>query len=80
LKTLAQDIVVYRLYTRRVRLTPPEGVTDRYKNSLKVLDLIASGKVSLGTEALTGSDTPETGGAQVEAPARVFNRRTLWDY
>lgn len=80
LKTLALDIVTYRLYTRRVRLTPPEGVSDRYKNSLKILDLIAAGKVSLGTEALNGSDTPETGGAQSAAPARVFTRDNMWDY
>lgn len=80
IKTVALDIVTYRLYTRRVRLTPPEGLTDRYKNSMKILDLIATGKISLGTEAVTGSVTPETGGAQSAAPARVFTRDKLWDY
>jgi phage gp36-like protein len=80
LKTLALDIVIYRIYTRRVRLAPPEALTDRYKNSLKLLDQIATGKISLGTEALNGQDTPETGGAQSAAPDRVFTRDKLWDY
>jgi phage gp36-like protein len=80
MKTLALDLVVYRLYTRRVRLTPPEAVADRYKNSIKILDQIATGKISLGTEAVNGQDTPETGGAQSAAPDRVFTRDNLWDY
>ncbi len=80
IKTLAGDIAVYRLYARRVKLTPPEGVSERYRNSLKLLEQIQMGKVALGAEAVTGAVTPEAGGPQVSAPDRVFTRSGLRDY
>ena len=45
--TLACDIAVYRLYARRARLDPPEGVAERYRNTLKLLEKIQDGKITL---------------------------------
>lgn len=80
--TLTGDIAVYRLYARRVKITPPEGVTERYKNALKLLEQIQSGKIALGAGALQGGgSTPAlSGGAEFDAPDRVFTRTTLNDY
>lgn len=80
INTLAADVAIYRLYARRIKLTPPEGVTERYKNAQKLLEQIQSGKISLGAENTGGVVTPETGGPQFTAPDRVFSRDTLGDY
>lgn len=78
--TLAADVAIYRLYARRIKLTPPEGVTERYKNALKILEQIQLGKITLGSESAGGDVTPATGGAQFVAPSRVFTRESLEDY
>jgi phage gp36-like protein len=79
INTLACDIAVYRLYARRVKLTPPEGVSERYKNALKLLDLIQKGAISLGDG---GTPTPEASGDSVSVTAadRIFTRDTMEGY
>lgn len=77
---LAGVIALRRLYGRRPRLSVPESLQDEYKNCLKTLDLIASGKISLGSEAVNGNETPATGGVSSSAPERVFTRSSLADY
>lgn len=77
LNTLAADVAIYRLYARRIKLTPPEGVTERYKNALKILEQIQSDKISLGAEGSGGAATPEAGGAVVSGPARIFSRDSM---
>lgn len=79
INTLACDIAVYRLYARRVKLTPPEGVTERYKNALKLLDQIQKGSIALGTEA---GVTAETSGDSISVTAgdRIFTRETMKGY
>jgi phage gp36-like protein len=80
LGTLAADVAIYRLYARRLRLAPPEAVTERYKNTIKILDQIQAGKISLGAEAAGGGVTPSVGGPQFTAEERLFTRQTLRDY
>lgn len=80
LNTLAADVAIYRLYARRLRLAPPEAVAERYKNTIKILDQIQAGKISLGAEAAGGGVTPSTGGPQFSAEERLFTRQTLRDY
>jgi len=78
--TLACDIAVYRLYARRSRLDPPEGVAERYRNALKLLEKIQDGKITLGAGSAV---TPETSAdmAAVSTPGgRIFNRHTLGGY
>lgn len=53
---IAGDVVMYELYARRPDLDTPQGVTDRFKNALKLLENIAHGKVMLNaTELITES-------------------------
>jgi len=80
LPPLAAVIALRRLYGRRPRLAVPESLADEYKNCLKTLDLISSGRISLGSEAVTGAIAPESGGVQTSSPDRVFTRDTLRDY
>jgi len=80
INTLAADVAIYRLYARRIKLTPPDGVVERYKNAQKILEQVQGGKISLGAESTGGGVTPESGGPQYSAPDRVFTRDTLGDY
>ncbi|OPY07251.1 MAG: hypothetical protein A4E68_01933 [Syntrophaceae bacterium PtaB.Bin095] len=80
LNTLAADIAVWRLYARRANIEPLEGVKERYKNALKLLEQIRDGGIALGAGALT---TPENGGGSVAVSTpgdRVFTRTTLENY
>ena len=50
LKNLATDLAIYRLLSRKILKLPrtaDEGWLDRYKESLKVLDQVASGEIML---------------------------------
>lgn len=49
---IAGDVVLYELYARRPDLDTPQGVSDRYKNALKLLENIAYGKVMLNATEL----------------------------
>ena len=80
INTLAVDLAIYRLYSRRIKLQPPEVVGERHKEALKLLEQIRSGRISLGTENTGGTPTPDAGGPQVNAPDRIFSRDTLYDY
>lgn len=52
IKTLALDIVVYRLYLRRKKNDPPEAVKQAFETALKLLRDVASGKITLGSDAV----------------------------
>lgn len=80
INTLAADVAIYRLYSRRIKLSPPESVAERYKNTLRILEQIQAGKISLGSESVGGGVTPEADGPRVSAPERIFTRDTLSDY
>lgn len=77
LNTLAADVAIYRLYARRIKLTPPDGVTERYRNALKILEQIQADKISLGSEGSGGGVAAESGGAVVSGPARIFSRDSM---
>lgn len=79
LKTVATDITVWRIYSRRVRLTLPEAIDARYKNALKLLDQIQAGKISLGTGTPDTAVT-STAGAEYSGSERVFTRETMRGY
>ena len=80
INTLAVDLAIYRLYSRRIKLSPPEVVGERHKEALKLLEQIRSGRISLGTENTGGDPTPDAGGPQISVPNRIFSRETLEDY
>lgn len=75
--TLACDIAVYRLYARRVKLTPPEGVSERYKNALKLLGQIQQGQVTLGVGDSITADSGNMDKISATAGDRLFTRDTM---
>jgi phage gp36-like protein len=79
INTLACDIAVYRLYARRVKLTPPEGVSERYKNALKLLGQIQKCEISLGAGSSPTSEVSNDS-VSVSAADRLFTRKTMEKY
>lgn len=59
IKILAADLSVFRLYSRRFHTDMPESINNKYKNSIKLLEQIQKGIVSLGIEK--AEDPPECG-------------------
>ena len=58
-KVIAIDLAIYRLYSRRFHTDMPESIKDKYKNSIKLLEQIQKGIISLGIE--TVGIAPELG-------------------
>jgi len=80
INTLAVDMVIYRLYSRRFKLTPPDVVKARHGEAMQILEQVRTGKISFGMENTGGAETPDAGGPVVNAPDRVFTRDSLEDY
>lgn len=79
LKKLAVDLAVFFIYSRKLELEMPEGMTNRYKNAVKVLEMIQKGTVSLGTEE---GSTPEPGEYKTNKTSsdRMFPKTELEKY
>jgi phage gp36-like protein len=56
LKYVAVDLVVYRLYSRRMYTDVPTTVYQRYKDALMLLKDIQNGKFNLGVESTEAYD------------------------
>ncbi|OGI31340.1 MAG: hypothetical protein A2287_02805 [Candidatus Melainabacteria bacterium RIFOXYA12_FULL_32_12] len=50
LKILCVDLSIYRLYSRRFHTDMPDSINDKYKSSIKLLEQIQKGIISLGIE------------------------------
>ena len=50
IKIIAADLTVFRLYSRRFQTDMPASIDDKYKNSIKLLEQIQKGIISLGIE------------------------------
>ncbi|MEI8390814.1 MAG: DUF1320 domain-containing protein [bacterium] len=59
IKIIAADLTVFRLYSRRFHTDMPESINDKYKNSIKLLEQIQKGIISLGIEV--PASPPERG-------------------
>lgn len=75
LRNISGDLVRARLYEDRM----PEHVGKRETTALKLLDEIASGKLSLGLDDAAQA-TPPSDGPQFTTSARVFGPAELADY
>jgi len=86
IKNIAVDITVFRLYARRPDVSVPEGVLERYKNAIKLLESINKGFLSIGLVDPQGSENPEileTHGSfrcNKTADDKVFNKDLLDKY
>lgn len=80
LKKIARDIALHDLYSRRIRINPPEAITAAHKQALAWLQMIQAGKLILGTDDSQVQDAPSIGMIQTKSPDRVFSDSTLKDY
>jgi len=80
IKILAVDLTIYRLYSRRFQTETSDAVTEKYKNSIKILEQIQRGIISLGIE--TVGRPPELGEYRTNKTfeARTFPKQVLNDY
>ena len=67
---LAADIARYRLYDERAT----DQVTKRYDNALEFLEMVATGKATLGIE---DDQNAASGSVEIEANSRVFTEDSL---
>jgi phage gp36-like protein len=58
LKYLAVDMVVYRLYMRRMTTDAPENIKDAWNNAIKMLKDIQVGRFNLGVETTDAHSNP----------------------
>ena len=74
-RKISVDIAIYNLYSRKVEEIP-ETRAERYKNAIRQLGDIASGKITIGE---ADADVPEAGGVQTNTTAddRIFTKDTL---
>ena len=74
-KKISVDIAISNLYSRRVEEIP-ETRAERYKNAIRQLGDIASGRISIGEP---GSIVTEAGGVQTNTTMddRVFTKGTM---
>ena len=76
IKEISKELSAYKLYQRRVSELP-ESVRDMYKNSMRLLEKISSGQISLGittvvdTSKIVSNKTSED---------RMFNQSLLDQY
>jgi len=80
IKILAVDLTTYRLYSRRFHTDIPDGISEKYKNSTKILEQIQKGIISLGIE--TAGTPPELGEYRTNKSFddRAFSKELLKDY
>lgn len=77
LKNLSVELTGYFLYTRRLDQEMPEGIRNRYKDAVKLLERIQEGKVSLGiASADTGSEPGEYRTNKTSSD-RLFSKKVL---
>jgi len=76
IRNLTVHIACYSLYARRMESTVPETVKDQRDRSVKVLEHIQAGKVTLG-HAKTHKAIPEAGAIRIKAPPKQFGEATL---
>jgi phage gp36-like protein len=76
---ICRSITLYNLYSRRIRLNPPEAIKEANDRAYKLLDRIQLGQIVLGVQDAT-PDTQNTGAIKFEAPRKAFTKRRLDDY
>jgi phage gp36-like protein len=76
IRKVSTDIAIYNLFSRR-DTDPPEVRKDRYRNSIKLLENIAKGVVSIGAAEATAP--AKASSASFTAPDRQFTREKLTD-
>ena len=72
LRDVVRTIARFKLYERRPESKMPDTVLETYKASVKTLEQIRSGRITLGVAA-TAEPVPERGEHRMSAPAAYFS-------
>lgn len=75
-KKLSVDIAIYNLYSRLVR-DMPEVRSERYRSSIRQLEAIAKGNVSLGADPAPSAHSEGRAETNRQADENAFSRKTL---
>lgn len=76
LSNIAADLLRARLYDDRI----PESIANREKAALRLLDDIASGKLSLGLDLASQTTAPADGPSFFQGGASIFTADSLRDF
>ena len=76
---ICRAITLYELYSRRIRLNPPEAIVSGDKRARDLLLRIQKGEIVLGV-ADAPPDTPDTGAVRYGCGRKTFTARKLADY
>ena len=79
LRVVAMDLSIYRLYSRRIMTEIPEVVCDAYKNSIKTLENLQKGIITLETQDNQTLQNGEYKTNKTELD-RLFNKRKMDEY
>jgi phage gp36-like protein len=74
LRSLAAELAVYHLYSRKQRELP-EVRKDRYKNAVRLLEKVLDGKISIGLEP--PPEAPPNRDVKVAVRTQIFDEETL---
>lgn len=77
LRTIAIDLSIYRLYSRRIYIETPVTILENYKNAIKTLEQLKKGVITLETEdtgTIKASGEYRTNKTVLD---RLFNKRVI---
>ena len=80
LKILAIDLAIYRLYLRRFQTDTPNSISEKYKNSTKILEQIQKGIISLEIESTGKVIRMSEYKTNKTSKDRIFSKEFLDDY
>ncbi len=75
-KKASVDIAIYNLYSRRVEEIP-QTRTDRYKNTVRLLEAISRGTISIGVDPAPGEKSEGRAESNTPVSDRTFTRNKL---
>jgi phage gp36-like protein len=78
-KKISVDLAIYNLYSRKVEEIPATR-SDRYKNAIRQLEGIASGKISIGEDPAPTGATSSGAEVNISSEDRTFTRDKLAGY
>ena len=77
LRTIAIDLSIYRLYSRRIYTEIPATIVDNYKNAIRTLEQLKKGVITLQTEDKEEVKTTGEYRSNKTVLDRLFNKRVI---
>lgn len=80
LKILTIDLSIYRLYLRRFQTNTPDSISEKYKNSIRILEQIQKGIISLAIDSTGNVIQMAVYKTNKTYRDRIFTKEVLDDY